>query len=168
MKYHVLIDGTLHHAEIARELDAQGRVAARIDDREILCDAVSIAPGLYSILIGGRSLEISIDAIPLGLLVHAGHREFQFEIRDPRAWRRGRGGSVELEGRQSITAPMSGKVVRTLVVQGQNVEAGQGILVVEAMKMQNEIRAPKAGLVEQLLVKEGQTVNSGELLAVIA
>ena len=62
---------------------------------------------------------------------------------------------------------MPGRIVRTLVAQGASVEAGQGLLVIEAMKMQNEIRSPKAGTVERLLVREGQAVNAGEILAVI-
>jgi biotin carboxyl carrier protein len=60
---------------------------------------------------------------------------------------------------------MPGKVVRLLVQVGDKVEAGQGLLVVEAMKMQNEIRSPKGGTVERLQVKEGQPVNAGEVLA---
>jgi biotin carboxyl carrier protein len=60
---------------------------------------------------------------------------------------------------------MPGKVVRVLAAVGDAVEAGQGLLVVEAMKMQNEIRSPKSGKVERLLVKEGQAVNAGEVLA---
>jgi len=64
-----------------------------------------------------------------------------------------------------ILAPMPGKIIRVLVQAGEKVEAGQGLLVVEAMKMQNEIRSPKSGTVERLLVKEGQPVNAGEILA---
>src|SRR5258705_4794768 len=69
------------------------------------------------------------------------------------------------EARQQILAPMPGKIIRVLVQAGEKVEAGQGLLVVEAMKMQNEIRSPKSGTVERLLVKEGQPVNAGEILA---
>ena len=63
---------------------------------------------------------------------------------------------------------MPGKVVRLLVKAGDAIEAGKGVLVVEAMKMQNEIRSPKSGTVESLKVKEGQAVNAGEILAIIA
>ncbi|MBI3663579.1 MAG: biotin/lipoyl-binding protein [Acidobacteria bacterium] len=62
---------------------------------------------------------------------------------------------------------MPGKIVRVLAKAGDAVEAGQGLLVVEAMKMQNEIKAPKTGKVEKVLVAEGQTVNAGETLAVV-
>jgi len=64
-----------------------------------------------------------------------------------------------------VAAPMPGKVVRLLVQAGDRVEAGQGILVIEAMKMQNEIRSPKSGVVERLHAREGQAVNAGEVLA---
>jgi len=102
-----------------------------------------------------------------GWLVRTPGREFQVEILDPRSWRRAHGGSIELEGRQQVVAPMPGKIIRVLAVAGQKVEAGQGLLVIEAMKMQNEIRSPKSGTVDRL-AQEGQTVNAGEILAVVA
>jgi biotin carboxyl carrier protein len=80
-------------------------------------------------------------------------------------WRGRRHGALEAEGRQQITAPMPGKVVRVLLQEGDTVEAGQGLLVVEAMKMQNEIRSPKSGRVEKLFAKEGLAVNAGDVLA---
>ncbi len=87
------------------------------------------------------------------------------EVTDPRVWRGRRHGALEVEGRQQVTAPMPGKVVRVLVSEGDAVEAGQGLLVVEAMKMQNEIRSPKNGKVEKLLAREGLAVNAGDVLA---
>jgi biotin carboxyl carrier protein len=60
---------------------------------------------------------------------------------------------------------MPGRVIRVLVSAGDEVEAGQGLVVVEAMKMQNEIRSPKKGKVERMLAREGQNVNAGEVLA---
>ena len=91
---------------------------------------------------------------------------FDVEIVDPRAVRR-RGASGTVEGRQTLTAAMPGKVVRVLVSEGDTVEAGQGIVVVEAMKMQNEVKSPKAGTVVKIAASEGSTVNAGELLAVV-
>jgi biotin carboxyl carrier protein len=67
-----------------------------------------------------------------------------------------------------VLAPMPGKVIRVLVKTGDSIEMKQGLVVVEAMKMQNEIRSPKSGTVERLMVREGQTVNTGEVLAIIA
>ena len=122
--------------------------------------------GVYSILLGGRSLEVTTEETSSGLLVRTNGQEFQVEVIDPRSWRRGRGAGIELEGRQQLVAPMPGKIVRVLVAAGQHVDAGQGLLVIEAMKMQNEVRAPKSGTVEKL-AREGQTVNAGEVLAVV-
>lgn len=154
-----------HRVEIARE---GNRVRARIDAREIEADAVEVAPGAYSILLDGRAFEVRVEPHAHGLRIHAGGEEFSAEVLDPRAWRARRGGVLEAEGRQQIIAPMPGKVVRVLVRAGDAVEAGQGLLVVEAMKMQNEVRAPKSGTVERLLVAEGQAVNAGDLLAIVS
>jgi len=142
-------------------------MTAVIDGRSVVADAAKVLPGVYSIIFVGRSLEVTVEDIPGGLLLRTAGREFQVEIADPRAWRRGRGGSIELTGRQKVAAPMPGKIVRVLVAPGEQVEADQGLLVIEAMKMQNEIRSPKAGKVETL-AREGQTVNAGEILAVVA
>ena len=94
-----------------------------------------------------------------------GHR-FEIEVRDPRRWSPNaasrRGGDIE-----TVRAPMPGKVVRVLVAPGDTVEAGQGVMVVEAMKMQNEMKASRSGRVLSVAAKEGATVTAGEVLATI-
>jgi len=151
------------------ELEYDGsRVRAVVDGRALEADALLVAPGVYSILLDGHSLEVRITPQHDGLHVHSDGTDYVAQVRDPRSWRGGRGHALSTEGRQQLLAPMPGKVVRTLVKTGDAVEAGQGVLVVEAMKMQNEIRSPKSGTVEKLLVKEGQAVNAGEVLAVIS
>lgn len=152
------------NADVTRE---GNRIRVQTADKIIEGDAVEVAPGTYSVLINGHSYEVRVEPAHSGLRVHAGAREFGVEIDDPRAWRRRRGGALEAEGRQEVLAPMPGKVVRVLAHQGDEVEAGQGLFVVEAMKMQNEIRSPKKGKLERLLVTEGQVVNAGESLAVV-
>jgi biotin carboxyl carrier protein len=140
-----------------------------LDGSPVDVDAVEIAPNTISILLGGQSFEINVTPSPGGRLkLHAGSHEFIAEVIDPRAWSGRRHGAVEAEGRQQILAPMPGKVVRLLVKEGDHVEAGQGLLVVEAMKMQNEIRSPKSGTVERILTNEGQPVNAGEILCIVA
>ncbi len=137
-----------------------------LDGQPIEADAVEIAPYTFSILLNGRSYEIRVAPAPDGKLkLQTGTHEFTAEVIDPRSWSGRRHGHVEAEGRQQIVAPMPGKVVRLLVKAGDRVEAGQGLFVVEAMKMQNEIRSPKSGTVERVLAKEGQAVNAGEVLA---
>jgi biotin carboxyl carrier protein len=140
-----------------------------LDGEPVSCDVVEIAQNTLSIIIRGESHEIRVARSPEGLLsIQTGLREFTAEVNDQRSWRGRRLGQVEVEGRQQITAPMAGKVVRLLVKSGETVEVGQGLLVVEAMKMQNEIRSTKSGTVERLLAQEGQPVNAGEVLAWIS
>ncbi len=140
-----------------------------LDGRPVAVDAVEIAPNTLSILLDGQSFEITVTPSPDGKLkLQTGTQEFTAEVIDPRAWSGRRHANVESEGRQQIVAPMPGKVVRLLVKAGDHVEAGQGLLVVEAMKMQNEIRSPKSGTVERILAIEGQPVNAGEILCVVA
>ena len=137
-----------------------------VGGRLVEADAIRSSSGAYSILLGGRSLEVIAEESSNGLLLRANGHEFQAEVIDPRSWRRRRGAGIEFEGRQQLLAPMPGKIVRVLAAAGQQVTAGQGLLVIEAMKMQNEIRSPKSGTVEKL-AREGQTVNAGEVLAIV-
>jgi biotin carboxyl carrier protein len=140
-----------------------------LDGQPVTVDAVEIAPNTLSILLDGHSFEITVTPSPGDKLnLHAGSQEFIAEVIDPRAWSGRRHGNVEAEGCQQIVAPMPGKVVRLLVQAGDHVEAGQGLVVVEAMKMQNEVRSPKSGTVERILAREGQAVNAGEVLCVVA
>jgi len=131
-------------------------------EEEKTADIRLVAPGVYSVLLGGRSFEARID----GNSVSIGGRSFQAEVLDPRRWSRERN-HREAEGRQNIVAFMPGKVVRVLVSPGDAVEAGQGLIVVEAMKMQNEMKALRAGRVVTVAAVAGATVNAGEILAII-
>jgi biotin carboxyl carrier protein len=166
MKYEVQLAGAArgtHVVELERDAD---RWRISLDGRALNADAAEIAPNVFSILLDGESQEVRVSPSASGALtLQTAHQEFTAEVIDPRAWRGRRHGAVEAEGRQQIVAPMPGKIIRVLVKEGEKVEAGQGLLVVEAMKMQNEIRSPKSGSVERVLVKEGQPVNAGEVLA---
>jgi biotin carboxyl carrier protein len=124
-------------------------------------------PGVYSVLTAGRSYEARVEPGAGGAMVVVidGNR-FDIEVRDPRQYRR-KTGLHGIEGLQNVAAPMPGKIVRILVPLGAPVTAGQALMVVEAMKMQNELRAPKSGKVVSIPVKEGDTVMSGEVLMVI-
>jgi biotin carboxyl carrier protein len=164
MKFDVVIAGKTRSVQLVR-VDEQWQVTVE-PGHAVNGFGVEISPGVFSVLLDGVSHEVRVAPAPDGsLTLHTGHHEFTAEIADPRAWRGRRHGHVEAEGRQQIIAPMPGKVVRLLVKAGDQVKAGQGLLVVEAMKMQNEVRSPKTGKVERLLAKEGQPVNAGEILA---
>jgi biotin carboxyl carrier protein len=167
VKYEVRISGKTHIVELERRAD--GWQASITGEAAISADVAEIAPNIFSVLLSGCSHEIYVTPSTGGQLqLQTGGLEFLAEVIDPRSWRGRRHGGAEVEGRQQIAAPMPGKVVRLLVRAGDVVEAGQGLLVVEAMKMQNEIRSPKSGTVERVLVAEGQAVNAGEALCVVA
>ena len=94
-------------------------------------------------------------------------RTYTIRIVDPKRLRSGENSHRHDHGSAEITAPMPGKVVRVLLEAGAEVEAGAGILVVEAMKMQNEMKTPRAGVISSINVKTGDTVNAGDVLAVV-
>ncbi len=123
-------------------------------------------PGMYSVLLDGLSFDTSVEETPTGLVVVLDGFRFEIEVRDPRRWTHG-ACAAGAKGLQTVLAPMPGKVVRVLVAPGDAVETGQGLIVVEAMKMQNEMKATRAGRVLSVTVKEGATVSAGEILATI-
>jgi biotin carboxyl carrier protein len=125
-----------------------------------------IEPGLYSILDGTRSLEARVTRNHAGYVVDLDGRILTFELEDPRELRSG----ARHHGRQGpmdIAAPMPGKVVRVLVSAGDDVEEGQGLVVVEAMKMQNEMKAPKDGKVVAVNAQEGASIAAGDVLVTL-
>jgi biotin carboxyl carrier protein len=125
-------------------------------------DVVEVEPRVYSVIDGTSSWEVWIAGNEVKI---AGHI-FRIEIEDPRQWKRSRHAG-NAHGHTSITAAMPGKIVRVLVAVGDQVVAGQGILVVEAMKMQNELKAPRDGRVTAIEVRENDSVNAGAALATI-
>jgi biotin carboxyl carrier protein len=131
------------------------------DGRTGSASIVQVENGVYSVILDGRNYEVRVQ----GQTLNIDGERFAVEVEDPRAARPAAG--PNFEGRQTLRAAMPGKVVRLLVKEGDEVKAGQGILVVEAMKMQNEVKSPKAGRVSSIVIKEGAAVASGEALAVV-
>jgi biotin carboxyl carrier protein len=125
-----------------------------------------VEPGVYSILRDGHSYQARVAKRRDTYLVEVDGLSASVAIRDPRELT-SRGTKGAGSGRQSIAAPMPGKVVRVLVANGDHVEAGQGLVVVEAMKMQNEMKAPRAGIIVEVKAAPGATVTAGDILIVI-
>ena len=169
MKVEVRIGGLLRQIEIERTGPSQFAISSKASGRkDSKIDAMEVAPNSYSILVNGRAFEAVVMPTAEGVQVRCGGREFQAIVSDPRAWRGARAALFGSEGKQQITAPMPGKVIRILVSAKEKVEANQGLVVVEAMKMQNEIQAPKAGTVERILIREGAAVAAGEPLVTMS
>ncbi len=135
-------------------------------DSEQLASVKQVEPGVYSVLLDGASYEIRLIETSQGLSAEVAGRRFSVEVRDPRDTSRGSRASVG-SGRQNVTAPMPGKVVRVLVNVGDAVEVGQGLVVVEAMKMQNEMKASRPGRVMEIRASAGETVGAGETLLIL-
>jgi biotin carboxyl carrier protein len=165
MKFEVTVGGEPRSIELRRS--NQGWTCI-VDGQAHSVDVAEVAPGTYSLLREGRSYTVSVGRSGQGYRVHSRGADLVTVVENPRRWSGRAGGGLGLSGRQEIGAPMPGKVMRVLVEEGQEVEAGQGLVVVEAMKMQNEIAAPKQGVVERVSVREGDTVEHGTVLLVVA
>jgi biotin carboxyl carrier protein len=156
MKLNLTIDGRDERIQIA------GGKFSINDGPERDVSVETPQPGVYSVLLDGHSYDARVED---GAVNVCGHR-FEIEVRDPRRWSRQSAGGAQ-GGVQRVMAPMPGKVVRVLVSMGDVVEAGQGIVVVEAMKMQNEMKAARAGKIATLSAVVGAAVAAGEVLASI-
>jgi biotin carboxyl carrier protein len=163
MLYDVAIDGKKYRLDLNR---ADGRWSCRLDGREIEVDAVLARPDVLSLRIGNRAYEIKSERVANDLHLWVGSTRFAAEVRDPRSLR-GRAQAADDRGPKRIVAPMPGKVVRLLVKEGDEVEPGAGVAVVEAMKMQNEIKSQKKGTVQKIMATEGAAVNAGDVLAIV-
>jgi biotin carboxyl carrier protein len=163
MKYEAEINGRQVNIELD-ERDA--RVSAAIDGRAYEVEAVRPQEGVYLLFEGQRVYEARVWKSQAGaMVVHLRDRVFNIGIIDRKHWRPGLDHGQE--GRQQLIAPMPGKVIKVLLNAGDEVEAGQGVVIVEAMKMQNEIKSPKSGRVVEVRVSEGDTVNANQPLAIV-
>jgi len=142
-----------------------GGYVVEIDGERMLVDAHKLEGDFYSLLTGGRSYEVSVEPRGDGYLVRHGAAATIVRLAD--AGRRAREAMRGSSGAEQVVAQMPGKVVRVLVAEGDTVQPGQGLLVLEAMKMENEIASERGGTVERLAVDPGATVEGGALLAVV-
>jgi len=162
MIYEVSIAEKTYRVELTR---AGEQWKCRLDGSEIPVDVVHGRNGALSLLLNGKSYEVNQEMVGAETNVVVGHERFSASVRDPRSFRsRSRAGVAE-QGVMKIKAPMPGKVVRVLAGVGTQVELGQSMIVIEAMKMQNELKAPKTGVVKKINVAEGAAVDAGQALA---
>jgi len=165
MTYDVIVDGKTHRLELTR---GEKTWLCKVDDQNIEVDAALTARDILSVLVGGKAYEIKRERSLQGdIHLIIGSARYAVEVQDPRSLRTRRAAAGAEAGPQKITAPMPGKIVRVMVAAGDEVKTGQGIVVMEAMKMQNELKSPKDGRVQKILTEEGATVNPGDTLAVI-
>lgn len=157
------IGDRLHKLTITRR---DGAFAVEVDGVEHLVDAHKLEGDFYSMIFEGRSYEVSVETGHSVYRVRHGAAEQVVTLADP-----SREGREVLRGQghesEAVTAVMPGRVARVLVAEGQSVEEGEGLVVLEAMKMENEIASPRAGRIKAIEVAPGQAVESGARLVVL-
>jgi biotin carboxyl carrier protein len=164
MIYEVIVGGKPHRLELEK---SAGGWECRLDGLPIHIDALIPRRDVLSLLVDGRAYEIKREQTATDLHMWVGSTRFAVELHDPRSLRSRKKAAGDEKGPRKILAPMPGRIVRLLVAENSDVEAGQGIVVVEAMKMQNEIKSPKKGVVRQILATPGAAVNPGDVLAIV-
>ena len=166
MQYEIDIGGRIRQVAVHR---ADGAFVVSIDGRETPVDAVRVDGDTWSLLIRGESHEVTVAPGPPGgpLAVGLGPVRVGVSVNGRRRWGRKQDGASG-SGPERLAAPMPGKVVKVLAKPGDHVQARQPIVVIEAMKMENELRAARAGTVIEIHAAEGESVDAGTLLAILS
>lgn len=171
MTYDIVVDGDSHRVELTQgmELTPGERIwLCKVDGKEVTVDAALTARDVLSLVVEGKAYEVKRERSLQGAMhMILDSAWYAVDVRDPRSLRTRRVQGAADAGPQMITAPMPGKIVRILVAPGEEVKAGEPVIVMEAMKMQNEMKSPKDGKVQKLLASEGSAVNAGDTLAII-
>ena len=152
------------------EIEEIGKSLYRVavDGNEFLVDGKKTGVTNYSLIVDNRSFEVDVDISEDEYRVLVDGRNYHVHLVDERRMRLGGLQSgIQLEGRQKVSVPMPGKVIAVLVSEGDRVERGQGLVIVEAMKMENEVRCPVNGEVKEVKVKAGDALEAGAILVVV-
>jgi biotin carboxyl carrier protein len=155
---------TEHSISLKQE---NNRVLAEVDGRKYELEIHQLKDNSYLLFSATNVYESSVEKSGESFTVHLRGLQYPIRIIDLKRLRSTASGSRHDHGSAEIVAPMPGKVVRLLVTEGAEVNVGTGILVVEAMKMQNELKSPKSGTVVSIRAQAGATVNAGDVLAVV-
>lgn len=163
MKYYTRVDNTEYEVEINGESILLNGEPVNVDLMR------SGAAELYSVLFGGRSYEMLVNADRFNYTINVRGVQFQVQVEDERARRMNRARRLPTlpDGELAITAPIPGLVVRVLVAVGDAIEEGQPVVLLEAMKMENELRAMRGGIVKSVLVAGGQRVDQNAPLIIL-
>ena len=165
MGYIAIVEGEQVPVQVTT--NDEGRLTVIIADREYLVDARWTQTDLLSLIINHRSYQVDIHSEKDAHQVLVDGEHFDFELFDERKALLKSSAALGAEGVQEIRTSMPGKIVKVLVAEGDEVEEGVGLIVVEAMKMENEMKSPKAGVVKKIGVGEGEAVEAGALLVVV-
>ena len=164
MIYDIQVDGQFYRLKLER---SDSGYQCELNDQAYEIDAVFIDQNFLSLRIGAKSYRVRRERLAGNHFIWLGEQRLTVEVSDPRSLRGKRLLRGASDGPVSLVAPMPGKIVRVLVSENATVHAGQGLVVVEAMKMQNEVKSPKNGHVRKMTAKEGASVNAGDVLATV-
>ena len=140
------------------------KVSATINGRSYQLEASEVEPNVYLLKQANNIYQIYVA--PTGM-VNIGNHQLEVKLFDPKRLRGSGADAANTDGAAEIKTAMPGKIVRILAEQGMEIKKGDGVIIVEAMKMQNEMKSPKDGTVKEIRVSEGATVNAGDVLAII-
>jgi biotin carboxyl carrier protein len=161
MKLFAELNNEKHEIEILRKGE---NLTARVNGRDYELEASEVEPNVFLLKFNNQIFQIYVA--PNGI-VNLKNHQFEIKITDPKRLRGSNSASANADGTAEIKTAMPGKLVRVLVKTGAEIKQGEGVLIVEAMKMQNEMKSPKDGIVKEIRFAEGETVNAGDVLAII-
>jgi biotin carboxyl carrier protein len=163
MRLEATVGGRTMRVEVRREDEGY---AVTLDGARLGVDLAETGEHFASLIVGGLSYEVGLERQAGGYRIHL--RDDEVTVALAEASGDGSRPTPRADGPARLTAPMPGRVVRVLAAEGEDVESGQGLVVIEAMKMENELKAPRRGRVHEIAVREGQAVETGALLVVVA
>ena len=166
MNFYIQLKGKTRKISIDPDATADSYIV-KVDGEPYPADIHPMQPNVLSVLIEGVSYRVIFDPRPGASAVVVGEQRMAYRLDDPRSLGSRANVDANDTGVRPIIASMPGRIVRILVQTGAPVEAQQGLIVVEAMKMQNELKSPRAGNVGRIAVEVGATVQAGTVLMVI-
>jgi biotin carboxyl carrier protein len=176
MKFVATMDGKQHTVEVQKDADNGDLYHMTLDGRTYDVDCRRMPSQIVSMLMDHKSYDVDLeriarrsDTLDGRIHVRVRGRVLRFEMLDERRikMKEAQGFRFDVGGVVSIDSPMPGKVIKILKNEGDEVKEGEGVVVVEAMKMENELKSPKAGRVKELKVREGAAVEAGARLALV-
>lgn len=167
MKLQAQVGETLHNVEIKRD---GAKVFARVDDREYELEGSEPEPNVFLLKHAGQVHEFYVapaEQPGSPQIVSSRNADVEISLIDPKRLRGSGIAGESADGLAEIKTMMPGKVVKLIAGVGDAVQKGDAVMVVEAMKMQNDLKAPRSGIIKEIRVSEGSTVAAGDVLAIV-